>query len=616
MNMQSTQTVRLFHLFSILLLLNFHCFAQIKNGENHAPVTIPDTAAGKQFARWLAVFNSGERETVRRFIDENFDKPPNGNLPVDALADHDIITFRETGGYTVRKIGASSPAVIAVVVQSKLTGYWMQIQLYIKAEPPNYEPTPPYKIAGIGFSNLEAPTELLPKIKLSRQEISLKTDELMTKLVNADRFSGVLLVAKDGKPFYQKAFGTANRAWRIPNRLNTRFNLASMTKMFTAVAVAQLAEKGRLDLDDTVGKILPDYPNQEVARRVTIRQLLTHISGLAGADRTADRLLATLQKGARTVNEHLAAFVNDPPAFDPGSRFEYSNYGYILLGAIIEKASGEDYYSYVKKHIFEPAGMIDTDFYELDSDPPNLADGLMDAPEGLRRSNRLMIGVKGMPASGAYSTVGDLLKFDVTLRNHRLISAKMTDQLWIGSTQNSRYGGGFEISKYNKTRIIGHAGGWFGITNRMEIYPETGYTVIILSNYDSDPTGIANKLREWITQNPNNEIPVAPSFALTISVQPETAAPGTPLKITLTVKNSGGEADGNIVNMEIKNANAEKVEQQFSTGQSFKMGESKTYTFSWTPDKSGSYRIDAGVFGDNWATKHIYNEGAATINVN
>lgn len=150
----------------------------------------------------------------------------------------------------------------------------------------------------------------------------------------------------------------------------------------------------------------------------------------------------------------------------------------------------------------------------------------------------------------------------------------------------------------------------------MEIYPETGYTVVILSNYDSDPTGIANKLREWITQNPDNEIPVAPSFALTVSAQPETAAPGTPIKIILTVKNSGGEAEGNIVDMEIKNANAEKVEQQFSTGQSFKTGESKTYTFLWTPAKPGDYTIDAGVFGDNWATKHIYNEGAATIKVN
>jgi CubicO group peptidase (beta-lactamase class C family) len=411
------------------------------------------------------------------------------------------------------------------------------------------------------------------------------------------------------------AAGPARRAWHARNRLDTRFNLASMTKMFTAIAVAQLVEQGKLAFDDPVGRVLPDYPNKAVAERVTVRHLLTHTSGLAGADRTAERLLSTLRQGARTVKEHLAAFVNDPLQAEPGLRFEYSNDGYILLGAIIEKVSGQDYYDYIREHVFRPAGMSDSDFYELDSDPPNLATGLMDAPHEARRSNALFVGVKGMPAGGAYSTVGDLLKFERALLTHKLLSAKTTTLLWTGSAQNARYGSGFELSRYNKARIIGHGGGWFGVTNRMEFYPDLGYAVVVLSNYDSDPVAIANKLREWLTQSPSNAVPTPPAFTLTVAVSPETAVPGEPLKIVVTLKNAGGEAEEKLIDMEVKDASGAKAEQQFTPGQSFDAGETKAYTYTWTPTKPGVYAVDVGIFGDNWSTKHIFINSAATITV-
>lgn len=550
---------------------------------------------------------------MRRFVEGHFDKPPDGSLHSGELADHNMITFRETGGLLVRKVVSSSPAVITVLVEGRLTGYWMQVQFYVEAQPPDYAPAPPYNVVGIGITNMEAPPEMLPKRRLSEREISLKVDSLIRKLVAAERFSGAVLMAKDGRPFYQGSFGMASRAWRAPNRIDTRFNLASMTKMFTAVAVAQLVEKGKLSFDDTVGKVLPEYPNKEVAERVTVGQLLAHTSGLASADRTGDMLLATLRQGARTVGEHVSAFANAPLEFEPGSRFGYSNYGYVLLGAIIEKASGQDYYSYVREHVFKPAGMTNSDFYELDGDPPNLAIGLMDAPGGARRSNWLFTGVKGMPAGGAYSTVGDLLKFDAALRNHRLLGAEMTARLWAGSARNARYGYGFELRRYNKALIVGHGGGWFGVTNRMDIYPDLGYVVVILSNYDSEPLAIANKLREWLTQSPSNEVPTPPAFALAVHASPEETAAGRPVTITLTVKNTGGEAEEKIVDMEIKDDSGAKVEQQVSGGQSLAAGETKTYTYSWTPTKLGTYRVGVGVFGDNWTTKHSFVEGAATI---
>jgi CubicO group peptidase (beta-lactamase class C family) len=613
--MKSISLSKFVLLLGIILVCSYQSVAQSTRGQNLRSGSIPNTPVGRQFAAWVAAFNTGKRETMRRVINEHFEKLPSGPLPLDQMAEHDVATFRESGGFLVRKIVSSSSTTITALVESRLTGYWMQLQFYIQADPPAYEAVPPYNVVGVGFSQTQSPTELLPKRTMPDREIYAKTDDLITKLIRVDRFSGAILVARNGKILYERVSGFADRVCRVPNRLDTKFNLASMTKMFTALAVAQLVEKGRFSLDDTVGKILPDYPNKEIANRVTINQLLTHTSGLASADRTADRLLATLRQGARTVDEHVVAFVNDPLTFEPGSRFDYSNYGYMLLGAIIENASGQNYYNYVRENVFRPAGMTNSDFYELDSDPPNLAVGLMDAPTGPRRSNALFIGVKGTPAGGAYSTIGNLLKFDRALRNQKLLSAKMTDYLWTGSPRNARYGGGFEIKTYNKTRIIGHGGGWFGITNQMEIYPELGWTVVILSNYDSNPTAIANKLREWMTQSPSNEIPTAPAFTLVVTISPQTVAPGEPAKITVTVKNSGGKAEEKIIDMEARDASDGKVEQQFTGGQSFNAGELKTYTYIWMPTKAGSYTIDVGIFGDNWATKHTVAKGVATITV-
>lgn len=144
-------------------------------------------------------------------------------------------------------------------------------------------------------------------------------------------------------------------------------------------------------------------------------------------------------------------------------------------------------------------------------------------------------------------------------------------------------------------------------------YPDKGYTVIILSNYDSNPSGIANKLREWLTQSPRNEVPVPPSFVLSVHVSPEAAAPARPVTITLTLKNTDGEAEDKIVDMEVRDDSGVKADQQFSPDQSLAAGETKTYTYVWTPTRPGAYTVDVGVFGDNWATRHSFIKGAATL---
>ncbi|WP_244884941.1 serine hydrolase domain-containing protein [Singulisphaera acidiphila] len=465
-----------------------------------AVTALPETPAGKQFAAWLAAVNTGRRETLRQFISENYAPPPNGSLPVDQITDRQFKSFNDTGGFDVRKIAASSPEKIAVVVQAKRTEKWMVIGMTVGAQSP-------HNILGMGFRNTEAPADLLPRDKLTDQEIRDKVDGFLTKLVEADAFSGVVLIAKDGRPIYQRASGLASRTWNAPNRIDTKFNIASIGKMFTAVAIAQLVEKGKLSYEDTLGTILPDYPNKDWAQKVTVHHLLTHTSGLAENHPSGDK---PFRQGFRTVKEYLSSSsAHDTLKFEPGSRLEYSSYGYLVLGAIIEKASGQDYYDYVREHIYQPADMTDSDCYDLDTDPPNLATGYMDAPNRTRRSNIFMLPVKGLPYGLGYSTAEDLVKFAQALGSQKLLDAKSTDLIWTGQVDytepDSRYGYGFIVKRYNGTRIIGHGGGWVGITNKFEMYPDLGYTVVILSNIDSDPNSIASKLREWLTQGLSRE---------------------------------------------------------------------------------------------------------------
>jgi hypothetical protein len=211
-----------------------------------APV-LPDTPTGRQVAAFLDALNTGERETIRRFVAEQFDKPPTGGLSVDEITDRFLGLYNSTRGLEVRKIAASSSAAITAIVQSKLTECWMQIQVFVDAEPPsdpNVKALP--HIRGVGVRDVEMPAELLPREELTERDIHAKLDALMTRLVAADLFSGTVNLAKDGKPLYARAFGLASRSWNAGNKVDTKFNLASITKMFTAVAVAQLVEQGKL----------------------------------------------------------------------------------------------------------------------------------------------------------------------------------------------------------------------------------------------------------------------------------------------------------------------------------------------------------------------------------
>jgi CubicO group peptidase (beta-lactamase class C family) len=306
------------------------------------------------------------------------------------------------------------------------------------------------------------------------------------------RFSGAVLIALDGKPIWQEAYGMADRTREIPNQIDTKFNLGSMDKMFTAVAIMQLVEQDRLSVDDKIADVLPDYPNRQVAEAVTIHQLLTHTSGMG--DWSESELFPDLHDQIRGVEDYLPLFVDTPLEFEPGDHFGYSNSGYIVLGLIIERITGQSYYDYVRASIFEPSGMIHTAAYMLDEDVPNLAIGYTryDANGNETdeiRDNSSVMPMRGGPAGGGYSTVEDLLRFRNALLDHQLLSPESTELLLQGKVtldDQVQYAYGFFDRIVENQRVVGHGGGAPGICDFMDIYLDRGYTFVVLTNSDSD----------------------------------------------------------------------------------------------------------------------------------
>ena len=331
-------------------------------------------------------------------------------------------------------------------------------------------------------------------------EIANYLEELDAK----EQFSGVVLIAKDGDPILERAYGIGNRNDDVPNQLDTKFNLGSMNKMFTAVAILQLVEQGMISVDDKVIEHIPGYPNQEVAKNVTIHQLLTHTSGMGNFFTQEYR--ETSNDQFKAIDDYLPLFVDKPLQFEPGSRGSYSNAGYIVLGMIIEETTGLTYFDYVMENIYQPCGMTDTDSYETDRVVPNIAIGYAGnlRAYGELSSNLYWLPFKGSSAGGGYSTVGDMLKFSNCLVNHQLLSPEWTDILLEGKVDSpipgieGKYAYGFMVSVINNHRIVGHGGSFPGVCTNLTIFLDLGYTVVILSNSSNDCIRVITNIHETL----------------------------------------------------------------------------------------------------------------------
>lgn len=303
----------------------------------------------------------------------------------------------------------------------------------------------------------------------------------------ADVFSGAVLVTRGGRTLFEGAYGLADRERGVTNRPLTQFRVGSMNKMLTAVAVLQLVQSGRVRLDAPLSTYLPDYPNAELAARVTPHHLLTHTGGTG--DIFGPQFMAHRSE-LRTIADYLQLYGTRALRFEPGTRWEYSNYGFMLLGALIERVSGMSYDDYLAARILAPAGMTATDAAPEDSLVPGRSVGYTrQVAPGALVSNAPTLPYRGTPAGGWYSTVGDFARFAVALREHRLLDPAHTALLLAGKIPVGpggpvQYAYGFLDRLLAGRRWVGHGGGAPGMNGELTFEPNGGYVIVVLSNLD------------------------------------------------------------------------------------------------------------------------------------
>ena len=324
---------------------------------------------------------------------------------------------------------------------------------------------------------------------LHGQTINQKIEEMMQKHVELDQFSGTVLLAKEGKVLYAKAFGDANKSYQIKNNLDTKFNIASMGKMFTGVSIMQLHERGVLDINQPVVKYLKDFP---LGNEITVFHLLSHTSGVGSYMRHPE--YRSNRHGYKTIDDLLPVIYEQKLEFKtPGERFAYSNSGMVLLGAIIEKLTNQSYAEYITKNILEPTQMKNTRMKFGDEVVQNRATGYMKSISG-KHQNNYFLSSSPYPDGGILSTVGDMLKFDQALYGTSLINKDSKEKMF--TALKVTYGLAFQVEDRHNNRVVGHSGGMPGFSSYFSRYLNDKYTIIALSNYDMISRNIVHYIED------------------------------------------------------------------------------------------------------------------------
>lgn len=475
------------------------------------PVVFPKSPAGERARAFFEAFSSGEAARLEKFFASAISADGAKQTPPAARAARLMGLRRDLGAVRLRKVEASAADGVALYVEGE-HGRLMKIELMFSV-------APDYFLRGVGVDEASPDDLAGPLPPMSRVEALAGIEKSVAAA--ADEFSGVVLVAREGRPILLKAWGLANKAFAVPNRTDTKFNLGSINKIFTRIAIAQLIEQGKIAVDDKLGKFLPDYPNADARTKVTVGQLLDMRSGIG--DFFGEKFVATPKDRFRTNADFLPMFADQPLAFEPGTQQRYSNGGYAVLGEIVARASGMDYYDYVRKNICAPAGMTNTDSYGADFPVENLAEGYTrnwgaeeegdervgrkegrGAQEGAsaepvvrpRRSNIYSRPARGSAAGGGYSTAEDLLRFTNALAANKLLSPAYTQWVLTGvEPGKGQAGPGGPRGRGG----LGIAGGAPGINAAVELDFGTGYTVIVLANYDPPAAvNIARKARRFL----------------------------------------------------------------------------------------------------------------------
>jgi len=321
------------------------------------------------------------------------------------------------------------------------------------------QPRKMVRIGGPGQDRAKDWPKAAVKPNMTEAAVVAEMRTYLDALVKRDLFSGTVLLAKADKTLFLESYGMAQKDFNVPNTSDTKYNIGSINKIFTQVALMQLRDEGKIDFSKSLRTYLPDYPS-EIADRITIQQMLRHSSGLG--DFFGPDYMALPKDRLRKLSDYVPLFVDKPLEFEPGTSNRYSNAGYVLLGMVIEKLSGISYDEYVRTKIFAPLGMNDTAAVDSDAIVPKRAVGYTRGDDGILRSAMYMSPAHGSSAGGGFSTVPDLLRFT---RDARKVLAPAAFEQLIGDHP-----------------AVGWAGGSPGTNGVIEL--GGGYTIIVLANYD------------------------------------------------------------------------------------------------------------------------------------
>ena len=343
------------------------------------------------------------------------------------------------------------------------------------------------------------------------QDAVLRINEYMDGLVKIGKFNGSLLIARDGTVVVTKGYGMSNFELDVPNTPQTKFRIGSITKSFTAIAIMLLQQRGKLSVQDSICKYLSDCPAGW--QQITLHHLLSHSSGLAKHDKAGDYLKTAMMP--MTVMQLIESFRNKPPDFKPGEKFDYNNNGYILLGYVIEKSSGQSYEAFLKDNIFVPLGMANTGYDHHEPIIKNRAAGYLRPADRVGGSlmNAVYIDQSQPFSAGAlYSTTEDLLRLDQSLSDDKLLSRKTQEAMFTpaigeyGPAPN--YGYGWFIQRQSNRRAIFHPGGLPGFTGMMSRFPDDKLVIILLGNLENSQVIRASRDLAAIIYGEKYEIPV------------------------------------------------------------------------------------------------------------
>jgi D-alanyl-D-alanine carboxypeptidase len=458
------KTLKILSLGALLAVPNYPAHAV----ESQPPAiidrtAIPDTPAGQAMRIWFEAMNSRDPAKIQAYI-ERYHR-------TSSVEDY-LGYYKYVGTMSLVRIEGSEPNAISALLAVSNSDDLYRVHVIT-------DPKDKTRLIKIEMSAIDRPDDLAIA-RLTEVEALLALDGKADELVADDKFTGAMIVARNEAVIYSKAWGLADRSNKIPNQIDTKFRLGSANKMFTAIAILQLAGKGELSLTGKVGYYLPDYPNKQLADKVTIRQILTHTGGTG--DIFTEEYLSRISD-YQTHSDYIEKLGSRSPQFEPGSAESYSNYGFVLLGAIIEKLSGLSYYQYVDDNIFEPAGMQNSGFLPEDVSVVGRSIGYTEL-NGALVSNSDSLPYRGTAAGGGYSTVNDMLKFANALQSGKFIPASLLDQASSPQNEGGWYGYGFQTRGKAEMRYFGHSGGAQGMNADFRIYPEVGVVIVALANMD------------------------------------------------------------------------------------------------------------------------------------